>query len=87
MEDKKREEFHSHMTSFLAKWKDRETCFVEYFKNNYENRAGMDKYDVMNNFIVSIFIEKWAMSYRQFIHGDTDTNMYLERLAMNIGIL
>ena len=29
----------------------------------------------INNFLV----EKWAKCYRHFAHGDTDTNMYLER--------
>ena len=26
-------------------------------------------------------LEKWAKCFRQFEHSDTDTNMYLERLA------
>ena len=28
--------------------------------------------------------EKWAKCYRHFSHGDTDTNMYLERCSNTI---
>lgn len=32
--------------------------------------------------INKIIVEKWAKSYRQFHHSDTDTNMFLERWSL-----
>ena len=32
----------------------------------------------------NLVTEKWTKSYRHFSHGDTDTNMYLERYKVNV---
>ena len=33
--------------------------------------------------VITLYTEKWALCYRAFDHGDTDTNMYVERYEHN----
>ena len=74
--------FQKRLSSFIQLWMPIEPDFVKYFIQYYQNRAGK-KYHVHPKFWLPVNhyfkLEKWAKCYRHFNHGDTDTNMYLER--------
>lgn len=80
-----RELFECRMKQFINTWAKEEPAFINYFRENYQNRAGI--YCVhytlctYNTYWIHTLChsEKWAKCYRHFQHGDTDTNMYLER--------
>ena len=82
--------FQGRMTNFLGFWESKEPDFVKYFKGHYEGRAGTISQSLLTTKIRSLCIlqtyttllfqqKKWSLCYRHFQHGDTDTNMYLER--------
>ena len=48
MEERETEVFECHMRNFVAKWKDVESGFMEYFKKNYSSRAGMSESCLVN---------------------------------------
>ena len=73
-------QFHTHMSQFTTYWESKEPKFMEYFKEYYQDRVG--KIMEVSYYCIDYFscsTEKWARCYRHFEHGDTDTNMFLER--------
>lgn len=75
-----KETFHQLMDQFMQYWLPREAEFMTLFKTNYASRVGIIfiLYAVYH-FIMNAVTETWARCYRRYSHGDTDTNMYLER--------
>lgn len=73
--------FNTTLNMFIKHWEFKESEFIQYFSQFYCNRPGIIycislKYCSSMSFCLK---ETWAKSHRHFIHGDTDTNMYLER--------
>ena len=66
-------------------WEHKEPNFIAYFRDHYANRTGMHLHLYMYCHLLSCgwysITEKWAKCFRMFEHADTDTNMFLERLA------
>ena len=85
--------FQHRLVKFSQYWKDKAPTFVQYFQQYYANRPGRSTLKKVKMQYVQIkvhaliFSEKWARCYRNFAHADTDTNMYLERLASYIHTL
>ena len=75
--------FQKQMSNFIQLWLPIESDFVKYFMRHYQNRAGINAMASCVHVIHLHFVitEKWAKCYRHFNHGDTDTNMYLERCS------
>ena len=71
--------FQKRQSNFTKLWMPIEPEFITYFTKYYENRAGITKHAVWYYDSKSCYTVKWAKCYRHFNHGDTDTNMYLER--------
>ena len=79
--------FHTQLSLFTTYWESKEPKFMEYFKEYYQDRAGMISIYMLHIGGLSYFtalIEKWARYYRHFEHGDTDTNMFLERYMTHV---
>ncbi len=74
-------EFNTLMDQFVQQWICKEPDFINYFKQQYQNRPGELIYLISICYILFHFniVEKWAKCHRHFPHADTDTNMYLER--------
>ena len=55
------------------------TCACLQVKNN-QHVCTSDNISITKSYQCIIkLLEKWAQCYRRFEHGDTDTNMYVER--------
>lgn len=72
--------FHQLLQQFIQYWTHKEGTFVEFFQQHYAKRPGntisLYTWHINTFFLI---IETWARCYRHFKHGDTDTNMYVER--------
>jgi len=76
--------FSTLMSQFITYWSAKEPDFVKLFEKSYAHRPGkilhlFRPYTRSTCTLPSFFTEEWAKSYRLFEHGDTDTNMFLER--------
>ena len=84
MEELDEKDFQKQLDAFIALWEKTEPKFIAYFQATYAHRIG--KLDISHislhlrvYIFTSLITEKWAMCYRKYDHGDTDTNMYVER--------
>ena len=79
-------QFHTQLSLFTTYWESKEPKFMEYFKEYYQDRAGMISIITIHVHVhigslayFTASTEKWARCYCHFEHSDTDTNMFLER--------
>ena len=85
MSEQDPKQFETKIAQFVVVWETKEPAFVKYFSEYYHTRAGKVIMIILcmhNNYNSDCTAEKWAKCYRHFKHGDTDTNMYLERYFM-----
>ena len=71
--------FNTLMSRFVAYWSAKEPDLVKQFEKCYTHRPGTSNISVLvlQPLPVHYFLQR--NGYRLFEHGDTDTNMFLER--------